>query len=156
MDQTGVRFEIEPLHRLKDELPPLFERHHRDLGRNKDSVPLDPHWDMMMQLSAMSFLQILAARAPNGELIGYMFNLVGPHMHYRTTLHATVDMFWLDPEFRRGLTGCKMLRANENEMRKLGVVRYMISQNLIFDRRMRLLFNRLGYVACDIHYAKVL
>jgi hypothetical protein len=151
-----VKFQIEPFHKIRAELPPLFERHHNELGRDKEVVPLDPNWDVMMELGIRGFLRVLTARNASGDLVGYVFNLFGPHMHYRTTFHANVDMYWLDPAYRKGWNGIRMLRTNEAEMKKLGVVRYMIGENLLFDERIRAVFKRLGYVASDTNYRKVL
>ena len=126
-------------------------------------MPLDPNYETMMQQSINRSLIILTARdIESNALIGYVFNLVGTHTHYKTTLHACIDMYWLHPAHRRGWTGYNMLKENKELMRKLGVVRHMIGENLSFTkddrvrRGFRLMLKRLGYKARDIHYGCLL
>lgn len=153
-----VRFAIEPFYVIARELPPLFKKHWRELGRDRGDVPLDPDWDSYMQHSIAGRLQVLTARVGD-ELVGYVFNLVGPHLHYRSTLHSIAEMYWLDPRYRHGWTGLKMLRRNDDEMRRRGVVRTGIAEHLGYKnqngRMMRVILRRLGYRARDVHYSKV-
>lgn len=153
-----VRFQDEPFYIVARELPPLFKKHWRELGRDKDDVPLDPNWDVYMEMSIAGKLRVTTARAGD-ELVGYVFNIVGPHLHYRSTLHSVVDMYWLDPRYRKGWTGIKMLRANEQMLDRTGVVRRMIAEHLQFKgvhgRMMRVVFKWLGYRPRDVLYAKV-
>jgi hypothetical protein len=143
---------------IAHELPPLFKRHWQELGRDRDDVILDPNWDYFMQESIAGRLRVLTARA-GAALIGYIFFFFGPHLHYKSTLHAQVDMYWLEPRYRRGWTGIKMFRAYDDELKRLGVVRSYISENLMFKgrhgRMMRVILKRFGYRACDVMYRKL-
>jgi hypothetical protein len=141
------------------ELAPLFKRHWQELGRDKQDVILDPDWDAFMAHSIAGRLRILTARA--GEhLVGYIFFMIGPHLHYKSTLHATADMYWLDPKYRRGWTGIKMFRAYDDELRRLNVVRSFIGENLLFKgkrgRMMRVILKRFGYRPADVMYRKIM
>ncbi len=150
---------FEPFYVIARELPPLFRKHWRELAVHKDVIPLDPNWDLMMQQSISGILYVLTVRDED-RLVGYIFNLVAPHAHYRSTLHGLIDMFWLNPRYRRGWTGVRMFTENERQLRKLGVVRLLVSEKLHWvtqrDRRVRVLFKRLGLKACDVIYSKLL
>ena len=141
------------------ELPPLFKQHWRELGRDRDTVILDPDWDKMMALSVAGLLKCFTARAGD-SLVGYIFTIIGPHLHYKTTLHSVVDMYWLHPGYRRGWQGMKFWREFDRQLKTFGVVRSYIGENLMFKnkngRMMRVLLKRLGYKACDVHYRKIM
>jgi len=156
--QPEVKFQVEPFYVIARELPPLFKKHWRELGRDRDEVILDPNWDQFMADSIAGRLQVLTARAGT-ELVGYIFYFVGPHLHYKSTLHAHVDMYWLDPQYRHGWTGLRMFRAYDDELKRLGVVRSYLAENLSFKgkhgRRMRVILKRFGYRPCDVMYRKI-
>jgi GNAT superfamily N-acetyltransferase len=156
--QPEVKFQVEPFYVIARELPPLFKQHWRELGRDRDEVILDPNWDQFMADSIAGRLQVLTARAGT-ELVGYIFYFVGPHLHYKSTLHAHVDMYWLDPQYRHGWTGLRMFRAYDDELKRLGVVRSYLAENLSFKgkhgRRMRVILKRFGYRPCDVMYRKI-
>ena len=157
--QPKLDYKIEPFYVIARELPPLFRKHWRELAVHKDAVPLDPNWDLFMAQSMQGVLQILTVR-DDVKLVGYIFNIIGPHSHYRSTLHCLIDMFWLDPAYRHGWTGLRMFRENEKHLRKLGVQRVLVGEKLHWhskrDRRVRVLFRRLGYKAMDVMYSKLL
>lgn len=154
-----IRIAIEPFYAIARELLPLFRKHWRELAVHKDVVPLDPNWDLMMQQSVHGVLHVLTVRADD-VLVGYIFTIVSPHTHYKSTLHALIDMFWLDPKYRKGWLGMRMFRENEKHLQKLGVVRVIVSEKLHWlsgrDRRVRVIFRRLGLKAFEVVYTKLL
>lgn len=160
--EPTVRFEVEPFVAIAPELPSLFRQHHRELGRDPGTVLLDPDYGAFIQLEGMRRLVVLTARTvEDHRLVGYVFNIVGPHLHYKNTFHGVVDMYWLHPRWRRGWTGYKMLKKNKEVMQKLGVIRHALTENLQFTKtphgkKLRVLLRRLGYVARDVHYACLL
>ena len=158
-ESPRLRITFEPFYVIARELPPLFRRHWREMGLHKELIPLDPNWDLMMQQSLNGILHVLTVRDEE-RLVGYIFNVVGPHNHFKTTLHAYLDMFWLDPAYRRGLTGLKMFRENEKHLRKLGVVRILAGETLHWhskrNRQLRVLFRYLGFKAHEIMFSKLL
>src|SRR5260370_31720582 len=85
-----VRFAIEPFYVIAKELPPLFRRHWREFGRDRDYVPLDPDWDGLMAQSIAGRLRIFTAR-DGDKLVGYLFNLFCSLFLYPSTLLIVVD-----------------------------------------------------------------
>lgn len=138
------------------ELPPLFMRHWREIALNQDEVPLDPNWDRYFEYDLLGILQTLTVRS-NGVLVGYVFMLVHPHLHYASTVWAQSDIFWLDPAYRSGWTGYRMFKEVEAGMRRLGVKVVMVNTKLHFaaDRgTIGKLFERLGYKATETLFSK--
>lgn len=136
------------------ELPPLFERHWKELGSNREQVQLDPDWDRYFSLDTVGSLHITTARCGD-VLAGYIFNIVGPHLHYRSTLHAEVEMFWLDPSYRGTWFSVRWARANEALLDGLGVRRRHVGiKKGYMDGRVALIFKRLGYDIVEHLYGK--
>lgn len=148
----------EPFDRLVKELPPLFHRHWQEIALRKESVPLDPNWELFYFYASAGLLHVLTVRA-DGILVGYLFVLAGPHLHYASTKWAHVDMFWLDPLFRRGWAGVKMLIENEKHMRSIGAKVVVIPTKLHFLAErggLGKLLKRLGYEPIEMVYSKTL
>ena len=86
-----------------------------------------------------------------------MFLLANIHLHYCSTKWAVADMFWLDPAYRFGWTGYKMLKAVEPRMRELGVKVVMIPFKLHFEAErgtLAKLLARLGYKPTEATFSK--
>lgn len=152
-------FALERFYDVITEIRPLQTAQWNELGRDKARVRLDPDWSTFASLDTGGTLKVLTARL-DGVLVGYVANFVAYHLHYKSTLHATVNAYWLAPEQRKGWTGIHMLRRNEDEMRKLGVIRIFVDDSVAFknarDRRTRILFKRMGYVPTGVVYRKIL
>jgi hypothetical protein len=68
---------------------------------------------------------------------------------------AMGDMYFLLPEFRKGLTGMNLIRFMEKSLRARGdVEKAYIGHKVKHDRGP--LFERLGWTPCDVLYSKVL
>jgi hypothetical protein len=159
-NSTNVRpdltFQVERFGAIARELPPLFERHYREIARDQDQIPLDPDWDRYFQLDLTGWLVVTTARAGK-DLVGYIFNLAGGHLHYRSTPHAAIEMFWLDPAYRGGSFALKWFRANETTLKKIGVKKIAVAtKNGYKGGRVGLIFKRLGYLPIETTWAKVL
>lgn len=141
----GLETALEPFHKIAHELPPLFERHWLELALDRDTIPLEPDWDRYYDLAVVGTLRVMTARC-DGVLVGYIFNLIGPHLHYKSTLHVEIEMFWLDPAYRGGWFPVKWFSLNEREMRKLGAKRISTGlKNHFMAGRVGWIFRRMGY-----------
>ena len=146
----------ERLWSLAKELPPLFKKHYDELATHKDRIALDPDWEKYSALDFDGNLRILTVR-DNGMLVGYLFLIVGPGLHYAGTLQAQVDLYWLDPLYRAGWLGVKLMTETERYCRELKVSRLFISEKQHFARDrggIGVIFKRLRYEVQDIVWAK--
>lgn len=154
----GVGFQWELLRDIAKELLPLFQRHHAEVEDFKEIVPCDPDWDRLFAAELAGALHILTARS-DGVLIGYAFLFVLPHLHSASVLVAQVERFWLDPDFRSGWTGIRLLREPEARARELGAKILAVSPRVNFakDRgTIARIVERLGYAPLETVYAKPL
>lgn len=117
---TAAVFAIEPFKGLIDEVKPLVERHWKELALYQDDVLLDPDYATYEAANEAGMSLAFTARI-DGELIGYALYWVRPHMHYKTTLCAVSDLFWIAPEHRNFGVGSGMFAFIEDELKRRGV-----------------------------------
>lgn len=164
MRSSPLVFRWEPFHKISKELMPLFKRHWQEIALDQEFVPLDPDWDLYYAMEVAGKLHILTARKEvttnktmPTDLVGYIFNLVGGHLHYNSTKFAHTEMFWLAPEFRKGWWPVKMFKENLAGLKEREVEVSTINFKLHFaNARVGKLLARLGYTATDIVMRKVL
>lgn len=150
-EPPSLSFAWERFSDIAGELAPLWKLHWSEIALDRDIVPLDPNWDFYEFLDRGGALAILTARSRKGKLAGYIFNRLGPHDHYVSTIFAHTEMFWLHPFFRKGWQPVKMFQANLRGLKERSVVVASISFKLHFkDGRVGQLLARLGYEPADI------
>ena len=155
-DLGTPRFKWEKFRAISRELLPLWQRHWEEIAQDRDSVPLDPDFDNYYRLDLEGILHILTVRV-DGELAGYTFSLIGPHLHYHSTKTAQTEMFWLAPEHRSGWTGVRLLRLTRRGLRDRGVKLHLINFKIGFESgRVGKLLSRLGYRPTDIVVRQVI
>ncbi len=133
---------------------PLWQRHWEEIGTDKDRIPLDPDWQKYNELFLAGALHILGARDSNGVLVGYVFSIVGPHIHYKSTRVAFFDLYWLAPEYRKGTNGVRLFKETEKSLREHGVVK-VFGQTKTF-KDVSMIFQRLGWKHVESVFTKVL
>lgn len=143
----------EPFYKIARELPPLFFRHYDELSDK--AFALAPDWDRYLALSLSGNLKITTARFGD-VLAGYIFNLLGRHLHY-AELHADIEMFWLEPAYRGGVFALRWFKDNDELLRGAGVRKVSVGIKAGYkDGRVELIFQRLGYRLVEKVYSKVL
>lgn len=156
----AITFEWSPLAEALDEgLEAIVRAHWDEVGVHKDTVPLACDWDKYQELEDKDILKLMLAR--RGEkLVGYASYLVLPHLHYCTTLHASNDAIYVDPE-ERGL-GIRLIRAAEKALVKFAAPHYIrilyhAKKHVEAERgTLSRVFEKLGYVAFETSHDKVL
>ncbi len=154
-------FQWEKFSHLAKSIGPLFIRHWRELALNQDAIPLDPDYDRYLACELAGILHVLCARNPhNGHLAGYIFAMIGPHLHYVTTSWCLVDMYWLEPEYRTGWNGVRMFKAFEKGVQERGAKVIMLTEKLHFGESHKhgknagAIFRFLGYDPIEQVYSK--
>lgn len=87
-----------------------------------------------------------------GILAGYAAYFLTPNLHYRSRLVAEADVFYLAPEYRRGLAGLRLLQAAERECIRAGA--HIIQNKVKIAHDCGRLFERMGYRAAEKLYVK--
>lgn len=149
-----VFFAVESYESAVEELRPLTERHWQEVALNQDKVKLSPVWERYEELARQGILRVIVARNSSKQPVGYIVALVMPHLHYRELLTAYVDIFFLLPEARNGMTGAMMFAFFESEMRRAGVRLMLSGTKLKLD--LGKLFEWLDWTESDHLYQKLL
>ena len=148
-----VTYQVEEYDTCRAEIDACLRVHWLEIALDHDAVPLDKDEAGYRALANAGQLSIVTARR-GGELVGYHASIVRPHLHYRSTLHAHVDVYWLRPDCRRGLVGYRLLQAAERALKARGVRKVFTGTKLHKDRGV--LFERLGYRETERLYTKIL
>jgi GNAT superfamily N-acetyltransferase len=141
----------EPWHPTIEEIKPLLPMHWEELALNKDKVPLSPQWHVYDRRDAAGELQLVVLRE-DGALIGYYIGFVTPGLHYSTCLTAMMDIFYVHPEHRGRRGGIILFQAVEKELRRRGVMRWVVGAKLHNDASP--LFERLKFERIEVYYSK--
>lgn len=156
MDRGPLKFSWERFSGLAEEIIPLFVKHWREVGSDQDAVPLDVDVRRLLQYEQAGRLGIVAARH-EGKLVGYVVVIMGPHLHHASTNWGQFDGFWLDPDYRKGPSGYRMLRGAVAAARKKGVKVLTVPVPQAFENgRLNNLFKRMGFGAPETLFRKVL
>ncbi len=159
-DPARLEFRWEHFSDISREIAPLWRRHWEEIALDQEFIPLDPDWDSYFDLALRGVLHVLTARTVAVErspLVGYIFNLIGGHQHYLGTRFAHTEMFWLDPDWRKGWQPVRMFLENLAGLKAREAEVATINFKLHFkNARVGKLLARLGYEPTDIVMRKVL
>jgi hypothetical protein len=149
-----LEFFVERYADVVGEARPLLERHWDEIARNKESIKLSPDWVRYAALAERNQLLICTARA-GARLVGYALYFIAPQIHYRETMWAESDIFWIAPEFRRPTAALRLFAFAEDQLRARGVVVMHTRAKNAHPAAGRVL-EHLGHEPIETVYAKVL
>ncbi len=143
--------------RAEGEASGLFLSHWCEANADA-SIPMNIDWDGYRQLETAG-LEVCVAARRGGRLIGYAVYLVFPNLHYRGWIMGDSDVFYLEPEDRRGWVGINLFRAVHAALKAKGVDEVVQRVKLhVKPGRGRStlgpLFRFLGYRAVETTYRK--
>lgn len=123
---------------------PLLRRHHVEAGLEQQAVPFDPDWDRLFALDRAGIVGLTTARVDD-LLVGYALSVVTKPLWHAGTLAAHIEGVYLDPLYRQGLTGYRLLKEHVSSLRQSGV-RVIKSEapDRIDHGRLAILLRRLG------------
>lgn len=141
-----ISFCTESWSQVRHEIAPLWQRHHDELVQDKDRVPLAPDLAKYQAQDTAGSLHIVTARR-RGALVGYVVAIVETHLHYRRTLCAFFDLYYLLPEHRAGWAGVRLFIEAERALKARGVQKLFSGTKLWQDASP--IFERLGWVETE-------
>lgn len=147
-----ITFAVEPFSNVYRELLPLLEKHYGEISTHKDhGVPLDPLVEVYEARERDGSLMMVIGREA-GEIVAYFVCFIAPGLHYRSCLTCTPDIFFVKPEKRTGMTGMRMFRFVEKELRRRGVKRWAVGSKVAHDASA--LFRFLDFEPVETTYEK--
>jgi hypothetical protein len=115
-----VKFSREQVDDVIGDIQSLLVKHWQEIAHYTD-IPLEPDFPRYKAMEKAGVLRIFTARSV-GELVGYAIFVVAPALHYRSSIQATADVMFVDPDHRRGLgAGAALVRHCDAELAKEGV-----------------------------------
>jgi GNAT superfamily N-acetyltransferase len=148
-----MEFSEETLSQCLDEARPLLVDHWENIALNKDTIPLNPLWNIYEKLEETGNLKIITARQDE-KLVGYAAYVISPSLHYSSQIIADADVFWLDPNYRKGMAGMRLFKHAEKVLKSYGVTRILNKVKIHFD--VGKVFERMGYDPIERVYSKSL
>lgn len=146
-------FQVEPYDICNAEITAHLPDHWHEIALDHEAVPLDKDEAAYQEMADIGMLHIVTVRQ-DGILVGYIAGFVRGHYHYKSTLHAFTDVFWLRPDCRKGMIGVKLFREYERTLKARGVVKAFIASKVFLD--MSVIFERLGWRKTETVYTKLL
>src|ERR1700760_4321155 len=98
---TKLVFQVENWFECKNEMKPLWEIHWQEVALNQENIKLNVWEEAFNEAAKIGQLHIVTARY-ECNIVGYHISLVRPHLHYRQSLTAYTDAFYLHPDHRKG------------------------------------------------------
>ena len=125
-----------------------IDAHYREL--NDGAFELAPDFGRYLKMDELGLLKCYAATV-DGALAGYAIFIVSPHLHYSTSVWAHEDLYYLAPEYRKGLTGYKWMKFFLQDIEKC-------ADKVIVGTKLKLetgaILKRLGYTHFENLYSK--
>lgn len=113
-------------------------------------IKLKLHWDWYLEKQAAN--ELITILAKDGDtVIGFTVFAVAPFIHHADSLHATSEIFYVEPAYRASSIWKRLLEAVEVKAAEMKVERIFIG-----SRKRTRFFERFGYREDEITYSKVL
>jgi len=135
-----------------NEMDDLFPDHYEELCVTKE-FDYEPDYDAYKRLAQAGMLRCITCRN-DADLIGYIIFFVSPHLHYKSCITATEDLYFVKKEFRKGRVGIKLFQYAEKVLKDRGVQRIVMHTKVHLDNTK--LFEYLGYKQTDKVFSKIL
>ncbi len=137
-----ITFSVEPFSSIKDEIKGLWQKHYDELILDKEKFVLDPDIEQYEAIERNKLLHITVARK-NGIMVGYIFAILGRHLHYKNIIFASHDLYYVLPEFRAPRAFKRLMLASENSLKSKGI-NYLHSRTKLRKSALRS-FEALGW-----------
>lgn len=134
---------------LYEETLPLLEDHAEELNVISSELDVDVSTYLKAQLAETFIAYTLREE---GKMIGYIGYFLFWHPHYRNVYTAQQDVLFLDKDYRKGLTGIKLIKYSEKKLKNRGVK--LISQHSKSHTDLYKVLEFLKYKEADSVYIK--
>lgn len=98
----------------------LLKIHWQELGLNQDKVVLNPDVDKYKTFQSLGILDNVVVYNDTNAVVGYSVLLTQPHIHYKDCVSASVDVIYVDPQYRSSSLGARLLLETERIAKEKG------------------------------------
>lgn len=155
-----ITYAVEPWSKVWRELRELWDEHWREVAINQDMIKLDPDIPAYNTMEAAGMLHVVVGREA-GRVIGYHISFVRPHLHYRTSLSAITDVYFIRASHRGPRAAIRLFEAAEKTLAARGVQKTFNGTKIHKSPDGRSLdhgrlFEHMGHVEAERLYVKVI
>lgn len=149
----SIGYAVESWEQCWQELQVHWGEHWKEVALDHETIALNPDLDTLHEMANNRMLHVVTVRDA-GELVGYHVSIIRPHLHYRQSLSAFTDIYYLAPSHRKGLVGYRLFQFVEQSLKARGVQKMFTGTKLHLD--VGPLFERLGWRETERLYTKVI
>lgn len=146
-----MKFQVEKWSDCKAEMALLWPLHWEEVANDKDKIKLDVWYEAYDEMEKSGQLHIVTARDEE-KIVGYHWSVVRPHLHYKSSLTAYTDIYFLHPSYRRGMNGIKLFKFVEKSLKERGVEKMYTASKIKLDKSS--IFEFLGWHEAETVYTK--
>lgn len=150
-----VIFAVERWETFYPDAKALFPLHWKEVALTQEAIPLDMDIERYAALDEADILHIVTARHA-GRLIGYHTALVLGHLHYKSSLHALTDLYYISPLWRRGTIALKLFGTAHRSLKERGAVKVISGTKIHNSLDCSRLFEFMDYQLAEKSYTKLL
>jgi GNAT superfamily N-acetyltransferase len=144
-----ITYQREQVSDVIEDIKPLLVMHWAELAHFGD-IKLDPDWEFYRRNPSV---RVYTAR-DGGTLIGYGAFFVAPNRHYRQSIQAVQDIFFVDPLYRGTRVGYRLLKFCEEQAKAEGAQAIYHHVKTAHAQVFAPLLGHLNYEPVDLIYAK--
>lgn len=162
-----ITYQVETIDDVRPEIEPMFDRHYAEIATDQALKPLVIAWERYYELEMRQWLRIFTAREDDGKpqewergvvnpgkLVGYFVTFICPNLHYSQTRIALNDIFYVEPEYRKGTIGYRLMKEAAADLKNLNCD--ILTIHMKTDYPFRNLLIRQGFRLTEENWEKVL
>lgn len=118
-----MTFQPEPWSDAEADIRKLVHAHWKELAVFQREIKLDIDWQHYRALAereSLPRLQLTTARTTGRDLAGYWISVINLHPHYKGTVFAFQDSYFVLPQYRKANTGLGLMVEMEKNCRLAG------------------------------------
>jgi hypothetical protein len=149
-----ITFSLEQWPDFKHEAAVLWPKHWEEVALHRDTIKLAVDFRAIDQVDAGGGMHICVAREA-GKIVGYWVGFIHPHLHYRDSLTAYTDIYYVRQESRKDVWLFRhLLDFVEKTLSERGVEKMFIASKCHKD--LSKIFERRGMTRTEVVYTKLL
>jgi len=173
-----ITYQVEKWDDCYEEAIPMLHAHYLEIATDQEIKPLDPDLEKYQQLEDAGYLRIFTARdqpqtlpevkdkgfkavqlpdgqiRQTGKLVGYFVSIVMHGLHYQQTMMALNDIMYIDPAYRGGTAGYRLIKLAAEDLKNLGAD--ILTIHMKTDYPFRSLLTKLGFHLTEENWERVL
>ena len=99
----------------------MFQEHNAEVNMEQYGAKFKPNLEWLYNAESLGMMVWIAARSPEGKMVGYSMYLVAPSYWHENLIQAQHDAYFLQKRFRSGYAVKRMFLFAEAELKKIGV-----------------------------------